>query len=119
MDLQYNVLEMTCSFTNKKNILGKNITLQIQVHRIRGTLAINIPPPPTNRIWYGFRNPPIIEIAILPRFGDHYYSKAEGSFASILKLLERRAKQEFMKVCVMPNMDDIPIPLLPRLPTRN
>ena len=35
----------------KKNITSKNITLQLQLHSIRGTLSVNFPPAPSDRIW--------------------------------------------------------------------
>ena len=35
----------------KKNITGKNITLQLQLHAIKGILTLNFPPDPSDRIW--------------------------------------------------------------------
>lgn len=35
----------------KKNITGKQITLQLQLHSIKGTLTVNMPPAPSDRIW--------------------------------------------------------------------
>lgn len=35
----------------KKNITKTNITLQLQLHLIKGTLTINMPPAPSDRIW--------------------------------------------------------------------
>jgi hypothetical protein len=35
----------------KKNITGKNITLQLQLHSVKGTLTVNFPPAPSDRIW--------------------------------------------------------------------
>ena len=35
----------------KKNITGKNITLQLQLHAVKGTLTLNFPPAPSDRVW--------------------------------------------------------------------
>jgi len=35
----------------KKNITGKAITLQLQLHSVKGTLTLNMPPAPSDRIW--------------------------------------------------------------------
>ena len=35
----------------KKNITSRNITLQLQLHTVKGTLTLNFPPAPSDRIW--------------------------------------------------------------------
>ena len=35
----------------KKNITGKNIPLQLQLHAVKGTLTLNFPPAPSDRVW--------------------------------------------------------------------
>ena len=35
----------------KKNITSRNITLQLQLHSVKGTLTLNFPPAPSDRIW--------------------------------------------------------------------
>lgn len=96
----------------KKNITGKAITLQLQLHAIKGTLTVNFPPAPSDRIWYGFRTPPELEIALRPCFGGHPLGKYEGTFSKIMKHLEKRLKVEFMKVLVYPNLDDEFLPFM-------
>ena len=57
----------------KKAIAGVANTpliLTVEVQSLSGTVALNIPPPPTNRLWYGFRNKPILKLSAKPRFGD-------------------------------------------------
>ena len=29
------------------------IILKVEIQSVKGNLAVNIPPPPTNRLWYG------------------------------------------------------------------
>jgi hypothetical protein len=45
------VAKMAESEWVKKNITSKNITLQLQLHSIKGTLTVNFPPAPSDRIW--------------------------------------------------------------------
>ena len=45
------VAKMAESEWVKKNITSKNITLQLQLHSIKGTLRVNFPPAPSDRIW--------------------------------------------------------------------
>ena len=94
----------------KKNITGKNITLQLQLHSLKGTLTLNFPPAPSDRVWYGFRSPPEMELALRPCFGGRSLGKYESTIASVMRHLENRLKQEFMKVLVYPNLDDLVLP---------
>ena len=102
----------------KKNITGREITLQLQLHLVRGTLTLNMPNAPSDRIWwdplinrskwvlqscffpfrYGFRKPPQLELALRPCFGGRSLGKYESTFAAVMRRLETRLKQEFMKV---------------------
>jgi len=41
-----------------------------EIRSCTGTLAINIPPPPNDRIWLGFRTNPNMQIVAKPKFGD-------------------------------------------------
>jgi hypothetical protein len=71
--------------------------VRFQLHAIRGTLTANFPPAPSDRVWYGFRTPPELELALRPCFGGHPLGKYEGSFSTVMKHLEKRLKVGFMK----------------------
>ncbi|KAK1881081.1 Testis-expressed protein 2 [Dissostichus eleginoides] len=64
------------------------LLLTVEVQELSGTLVVNIPPPPTDRIWYSFCVPPKLDLRVRPKLGERE------------------------KVFVMPNMDDIYIPLM-------
>ncbi|KAG7266763.1 hypothetical protein CRUP_007446 [Coryphaenoides rupestris] len=83
------------------------LLLTVEVQECRGTLAVNIPPPPTDRIWYGFRNPPHLELKARPKLGER-----EVTFANVTDWIEKKLDQEFQKIFVMPNMDDIWLPIM-------
>ncbi|XP_059898165.1 testis-expressed protein 2 [Gadus macrocephalus] len=83
------------------------LLLTVEVQECRGTLSVNIPPPPTDRIWYGFRNPPHLELKARPKLGER-----EVTFANVTDWIEKKLDQEFQKIFVMPNMDDIWLPIM-------
>ncbi|KAF7223705.1 testis-expressed protein 2 isoform X2 [Nothobranchius furzeri] len=91
-------------FIKKKmeEVSNTPLLLTVEVQELRGTLAVNIPPPPTDRIWYGFRTPPHLELKARPKLGER-----EVTLAHVTDWIERKLEQEFMKILVMPNMDDV------------
>jgi len=83
------------------------LILTVQIQTLNGTLAINIPEPPTDRLWYGFRGNPDLVLSARPKLGEH-----EVSISHVTDIIERKLRAEFAKVLVMPNMDDLVIPVL-------
>ncbi|KAM4531852.1 testis-expressed protein 2-like isoform 1-T1 [Odontesthes bonariensis] len=83
------------------------LMLSVEVLELSGTLAINIPPPPTDRIWYSFKVPPRLDLHVRPMLGDR-----EVTFTHVTEWIEKKLQCEFQKVFVMPNMDDIYLPLM-------
>ena len=61
---------------------------------------------------YGFRTPPQLELALKPCFGGHGLGKYEGTLSAVMRQIVRRLKQEFIKVLVFPNLDDLDIPFM-------
>nr|XP_045014228.1 testis-expressed protein 2 isoform X2 [Jaculus jaculus] len=96
-------------FIKKKieEVSNTPLLLTVEVQECRGTLAVNIPPPPTDRIWYGFRKPPYIELKARPKLGDR-----EVTLVHVTDWIEKKLEQEFQKVFVMPNMDDVYVPIM-------
>uniref|UniRef100_A0A3Q3KDX7 SMP-LTD domain-containing protein n=1 Tax=Monopterus albus TaxID=43700 RepID=A0A3Q3KDX7_MONAL len=91
-------------FIKKKmeEVSNTPLLLTVEVQELRGTLAVNIPPPPTDRIWYGFRTPPHLELKARPKLGER-----EVTLAHVTDWIEKKLDQEFQKILVMPNMDDV------------
>ncbi|XP_007456836.1 PREDICTED: testis-expressed sequence 2 protein [Lipotes vexillifer] len=96
-------------FIKKKieEVSNTPLLLTVGVQECRGTLAVNIPPPPTDRMWYGFRKPPHIELKARPKLGER-----EVTLVHVTDWIEKKLEQEFQKVFVMPNMDDVYIPIM-------
>ncbi|XP_023122920.2 testis-expressed protein 2 [Amphiprion ocellaris] len=96
-------------FIKKKmeEVSNTPLLLTVEVQECRGTLAVNIPPPPTDRIWYGFRSPPHLELKARPKLGER-----EVTLAHVTEWIEKKLDQEFQKIFVMPNMDDVWLPIM-------
>ncbi|XP_068118438.1 testis-expressed protein 2 isoform X2 [Hyperolius riggenbachi] len=96
-------------FIKKKmeEVSNTPLVLTVEVQECRGTLAINIPPPPTDRIWYGFRKPPHLELKARPKLGDR-----EVTLVHVTEWIEKKLEQEFQKIFVMPNMDDVYVTIM-------
>uniref|UniRef100_A0A3B3HBR1 SMP-LTD domain-containing protein n=1 Tax=Oryzias latipes TaxID=8090 RepID=A0A3B3HBR1_ORYLA len=91
-------------FIKKKmeEVSNTPLLLTVEVQHLQGTLAVNIPPPPTDRIWYGFKTPPRLELKARPKLGER-----EVTLAHVTDWIEKKLYQEFQKILVMPNMDDV------------
>ncbi|XP_011803386.1 PREDICTED: testis-expressed sequence 2 protein [Colobus angolensis palliatus] len=96
-------------FIKKKieEVSNTPLLLTVEVQECRGTLAVNIPPPPTDRVWYGFRKPPHVELKARPKLGER-----EVTLVHVTDWIEKKLEQEFQKVFVMPNMDDVYITIM-------
>ncbi|OQR68177.1 testis-expressed sequence 2 protein-like, partial [Tropilaelaps mercedesae] len=98
------------AFIRKKmeEFSNTDLKLTIQLTSLVGRLAINIPPPPADRLWYGFRSVPRLKFKAIPQMGER-----EVSFRDKLAgIIEKTIFQEFQRVLVMPNMDDLQIELM-------
>ena len=95
----------------------------MEVHALKGGLVLNIPPPPTDRIWYGFRESPLFDLRLVPYYGDIQLG-TDNTFVSSainkgIEVLVGRLKMELHKFILLPNMDDIPVKIMDSLPTSN
>ncbi|XP_029312355.1 testis-expressed protein 2 [Cottoperca gobio] len=83
------------------------LLLTVEVQELSGSLVVNIPPPPTDRIWYSFCVPPKLDLHVRPKLGER-----EVTFCHVTEWIEKKLQDEFQKVFVLPNMDDIYVPLM-------
>lgn len=67
------------------------IKLTVEVQYLAGTLALNIPPPPSDRVWIGFRGNPELQLSATPTFG-------ERSINYVSRWIEKKLAVEF-QVC--------------------
>ncbi|VDP19729.1 unnamed protein product [Schistosoma margrebowiei] len=74
------------------------IVLQVEIQMLSGTLLVNIPPPPSDRLWYGFRPVPNIRLKARPRVGEKVVTMSR-----ILEWIEKKMILEFQSPSVSIN----------------
>lgn len=62
----------------------------MEVKAIMGTLVLNIPPPPSDRVWVGFRPVPEIVLSARPIVGERNIS-----YIIVTSWIEKKLLQEF------------------------
>lgn len=83
------------------------LVLIVQIQSLSGVLTLNVPPPQTDRIWYGFKPNPELTLKALPKMGDR-----EVNLSHVTDWIERKLAEEFRKILVIPNMEDVVLPVL-------
>jgi hypothetical protein len=97
-----------------EGVSNTEIRLMVNISSIEGSLSVNIPPPPSDRLWYGFKPVPKICLTAKPALGERAVN-----IVYVTKWIETKLLKEFEKVVVIPNMDDLMIPLCPNYPYNN
>ncbi|PSN49759.1 hypothetical protein C0J52_08478, partial [Blattella germanica] len=88
-----------------ERVSNTNLVLTVEVNGLIGTLTLNIPPPPSDRLWYGFRGNPRLWLQARPKVGER-----QVSVSQVTSWIEKQLIKEFQKKFVLPNMDDLVIP---------
>ncbi|CAF4034076.1 unnamed protein product, partial [Rotaria sordida] len=52
----------------------KDVGIDVELTSFSGILTLNIPPPPSDRIWVGFPEMPDLNIKVTPTYGEKQYS---------------------------------------------
>lgn len=73
-----------------ENVSNCQLLLSVEVKKIAGTVALNIPPLPSDRIWYGFVSSPQMTLVATPQVGEK-----EVSYSAISDFIADKLKQEF------------------------
>ncbi|KAK2585149.1 hypothetical protein KPH14_008655 [Odynerus spinipes] len=94
-----------------EGVSNTEIRLTVSVSCIEGCLSLNIPPPPSDRLWYGFKPIPKISITVTPALGERILN-----IGYVTKWIKTKLLREFEKIVVLPNMDELIIPLCPNYP---
>ncbi|EEB12662.1 hypothetical protein Phum_PHUM196670 [Pediculus humanus corporis] len=84
------------------NVSATNLKLTLEIKSCSGTLAVNIPPPPSDRFWYGFREMPFLVFSANPKIGEK-----SVRFSHIKNYLQKKILHELKKAMVVPNMIDL------------
>ncbi|XP_011883282.1 PREDICTED: testis-expressed sequence 2 protein [Vollenhovia emeryi] len=94
-----------------EGVSNTEIRFMVSVSGIEGCLLVNIPPPPSDRLWYGFKTVPKIALTVQPTLGERTVN-----IVYVSNWIENKLLREFEKLVVLPNMDDLVLPLCPNYP---
>uniref|UniRef100_A0A1A9ZTR2 SMP-LTD domain-containing protein n=1 Tax=Glossina pallidipes TaxID=7398 RepID=A0A1A9ZTR2_GLOPL len=83
------------------------INLDLDIKGIIGRIALNIPPPPSDRIWIGFRAPPRVWLSAHPSVGE-----TSVDWALVTNVIESKICEAITQFFVYPNMEDLCIPVM-------
>jgi hypothetical protein len=83
------------------------LELTVEVRKLKGVVAVNIPPPPSDTIWYGFKSTPKLELVARPKLG-----KRAVTFSQITHWIERKLCSLVDEKLTLPNMEDLVVPVL-------
>ncbi|XP_022218595.2 uncharacterized protein LOC111071508 isoform X2 [Drosophila obscura] len=87
--------------------MNANITLRVDLKGMVARGTINIPPPPSDRVWVCFRGPPRLWISTKPQVGDK-----SVDWSIVTNVIESKLCEAVNKFLVYPNMVDFTIPFL-------
>ncbi|KAI6198277.1 SMP-LTD domain-containing protein [Aphelenchoides fujianensis] len=90
-----------------EDISTTRLMLNVEVNSLEGTMTVNLPGPPSDRLWYAFRRPPKMSVHAVPQVGDR-----SVVFSTLSDWIENKIVNVLEKNLVLPNMDDIVIPVL-------
>uniref|UniRef100_A0A914ULS8 SMP-LTD domain-containing protein n=1 Tax=Plectus sambesii TaxID=2011161 RepID=A0A914ULS8_9BILA len=103
----HNVAELGPIKKIMEEISSTRLMLNVEVTLLEGTLAINIPPPPSDRLWFGFRRPPKLLLKAVPQVGDRTVD-----MSTVSAWIENRLHVLLEKYLVVPNMADVVCPFM-------
>ncbi|XP_064541249.1 testis-expressed protein 2-like isoform X1 [Drosophila montana] len=87
--------------------MNANITLRVELKGLVARGTLNIPPPPSDRVWLCFRGPPRLWISTKPQVGDK-----SVDWSIVTNVIESKLCEAVNKFLVYPNMVDFSIPFL-------
>jgi hypothetical protein len=76
-----------------EDVSDTDLTMTVEIELIKGRLAINIPHPPSDRMWYGFMPKPTLSFKVIPKMGGK-----DINFTMVTDWLEKKLVSEFHTV---------------------
>ncbi|CAF0887044.1 unnamed protein product [Didymodactylos carnosus] len=80
-----------------EKLSGTEVGANVELTSFSGVMTINIPPPPSDRIWIGFPELPDLTLKVTPVFGESKYS---------YNIIHDFLEDEMKRLLVLPSMDD-------------
>ncbi|KAM1184137.1 hypothetical protein ACFX15_013144 [Malus domestica] len=88
-----------------KQVSQVPLSLAIRITSLRGTLRLQIKPPPSDRLWFAFTSMPDIDFNLDSSVGDHKITNGH-----IALFLISRLKTAIRETLVLPNFESVCIP---------
>lgn len=71
-------------------VSNTDLRLKVEIKSLDGTLVLNFPPPPTDRLWMGFRPTPKLQVCAQPIVGERSITGMK-----VTGWIEKKMVQEF------------------------
>ena len=68
-------------------VSNTRLVLSVCVESLEGTLALNVPPFPSDRLWWGFVEEPNLRLSVTPKIGEK-----EVTLTQVTEWIESRLK---------------------------
>ncbi|KAK7270733.1 hypothetical protein RJT34_26118 [Clitoria ternatea] len=88
-----------------KQVSQVPLSLAIRVSSLRGTLRLQIRPPPTDQLWFGFTFMPDVDFNLESSIGEHRITNSH-----LALFLVNRLKAAIRETLVLPNCENICVP---------
>ncbi|PWN26958.1 hypothetical protein BDZ90DRAFT_240603, partial [Jaminaea rosea] len=94
---------LTISLGSRFKPYNVPLVLAVVLTSLEGNLLLQVKPPPSNRLWFGFTHLPKMEVDIEP-----VVSERKVQWSMVKRIIEGRIKELMIESVVVPNMDDLP-----------
>lgn len=94
---------LTISLGQRFKQYSVSLVLAVIINSLEGNLLLQIKPPPSNRLWFGFTKLPTMDISVEP-----VVSERKVQWSMVKRLIEGKIRELMTESLVVPNMDDIP-----------
>ncbi|RKP18095.1 hypothetical protein ROZALSC1DRAFT_30171, partial [Rozella allomycis CSF55] len=99
------IIETEATIDTRMKSFNVNLRLKVILRKFTAKALFKVKPPPSDRLWIGFYEPPVMEIDIEPMI-----SQTAITWSVITQLIERRIHDTMQENFLLPNMDDISLP---------
>ncbi|KAG2174311.1 hypothetical protein INT43_004334 [Umbelopsis isabellina] len=95
--------DIAWSYSSKMKPIKVHVELAVMLKKLTGKVLVKIKPPPSNRLWIGFYEPPQMDWIIEPIVSDKPIK-----LSMVTNAIESKIREFMVENMVLPNMDDFP-----------
>ncbi|KAH7716158.1 Protein F55C12.5 a [Aphelenchoides avenae] len=90
-----------------EGLADTQIVMHVEITEIEGVMTLNLPPPPSERLWWGFRESPVMKITSTPEIAGK-----PVHLSALSEWIESKLRLMLDKNVIMPNMDDFVLKIM-------